>query len=225
MSLLPVSNCKQTYRILIVDDHPILREGLATLISVHSDLKICGEAGDISSALQLVTEQCPDVVIVDISLRNENGLDLVRRLKADNHAVQVLVLSMYDDVVYGERALSAGAMGYLNKHVACLHLVAAIRRILSGKLYVSDELTERMLACKSNGKQAGQSVGFASLTNRELEVFQFIGMGLSTVSIASRLHLSVKTIETYRQNIKRKLGIETSAELSREAAHWVLENG
>lgn len=213
------------YRVMIVDDHPVVREGLAALISADSTLTVCCSAGDISTAIEMANEHNPDVAIVDISLQNENGLDLIRRLRATHDSIRVLVLSMYDDAIYGERALAAGAMGYLNKHIAGRLITAAIHRVIEGKIYLSDDLTQKLLTQKQSGTASAEMAVTAALTNRELEVFQMIGTGKSTADIAVQLHLSVKTVETHRQNIKRKLGLQKSSELSREAAHWALDNG
>lgn len=210
---------------MIVDDHPVVREGLAALISADSALTVCCNAEDVPTALAMASEHNPDVAIVDISLQNENGLDLVRRLRATHESIRVLVLSMFDDAIYGERALAAGAMGYLNKHVAGRSITAAIHKVLEGKIYLSDDLTQKLLTQKLPGTSGAEPDGKAALTNRELEIFRMIGMGLPTAEIAVQLHLSVKTVEAHRQNIKRKLGLKKSAELSREAAHWVLDNG
>lgn len=211
---------------MIVDDHPVVREGLAALLATDPRLTVCCQAGDIATAMALAAEQNPDVAIVDISLHEENGLDLVRRLRASHRDIRILVISMYDDAIYGERALAAGAMGYLSKHVAGRNIVAAIHCILNGKRYLSDELTERLISRQMASSSSTESAaGVAALTDRELEVFRMIGNGIPTADIAAQLHLSVKTIETHRLNIKRKLGLQNSSELGREAAHWILENG
>lgn len=210
---------------MIVDDHPVVREGLAALISVDSTLKVCCNAGDITTAIEMANEHHPDVAIVDISLQNENGLDLVRRLSSNHGSLRVLVLSMYDDSIYGERAFAAGAMGYLNKHVAGRLITTAIHRVNEGQLYLSDDLTQKLLTQKLTDTASAEPGATSTLTNRELDVFRMIGMGNSTADIAAQLHLSAKTVEAHRQNIKRKLGLHKSAELSRAAAHWVLENG
>jgi DNA-binding NarL/FixJ family response regulator len=211
--------------VLIVDDHPIVREGLAALLSNYPEFHVCGEAGDIATALTFVGADSPDVAIVDISLQDENGLDLIRRIKARNPHVRMLVASMYDESLYAERALAAGAMGYINKQVAGRNIVSAIRQILDGRVYLSEQMTARLLT-RAAGRQApDRARADALLTNRELEVFRLIGNGLPTAGIAERLHVSIKTVETHRQKIKLKLGLSNASELSREAAHWVLQNG
>lgn len=211
--------------VLIVDDHPIVREGLAALLSNYPEFRVCGEAGDIATALTFVDASSPDVAIVDISLQDENGLDLIRRIKSRNQNVRILVASMYDESLYAERALAAGAMGYINKQVAGRNIVSAIRQILDGRIYLSDQMTSRLLTHAAGRQPSACARPDSVLTNREIEVFRLIGNGLPTTGIAERLHVSVKTVETHRQKIKLKLGLSNASELSREAAHWVLQNG
>lgn len=211
-------------KVLIVDDHAIVREGLVSLISRQANLEVCGEADGVADALKLLSTLTPDIVIVDISLPDGNGLDLVRRIKAAQPDVRILVASMYDEGLYAERALRAGATGYINKQEASRKIIAAIHCVLSRKVYLSRRMSDRLLTRLGTG-DAPQGPSATKLSDRELEVFQLIGNGMQTVDIAAKLHLSVKTIETHRQRIKVKLGLSNSAELSREAAHWVLENG
>ena len=212
-------------RILVVDDHPIIREGLSTLLAAQPDLLICGEAANISGALKIVTDTGPDVAIVDIALNGENGLDLVRRMKAIRPQLRILVVSMYDDELYAERAMDVGAMGYLNKQVASRNIVDAIRQLLAGQRYLSDETAARIAARKNEHLPDGARQGLTALTNREMEVFKLIGKGMTTSEIASSLFLSVKTVESHRQKIKLKLDLNTHAELSREAVRFVMDNG
>ncbi|MEI8016672.1 MAG: response regulator transcription factor [Schlesneria sp.] len=212
-------------RILVVDDHPIIREGLSALLVAKPDMVVCGEASSISGALKIVTELGPDVAVVDIALNGENGLDLVRRMKVITPQLRVLVVSMYDDELYAERALEAGAMGYLNKQVASRNIVEAIRRLLAGKQYLSDETAARIAASKNEHLPDGARRGLSALTNREMEVFKQIGSGMTTAEIAGALYLSVKTVDSHRQKIKMKLDLNTSAELSREAVRFVMGNG
>ena len=211
-------------RVLIVDDHPIVREGLTALLEIQSDLTVCGEAEDISSALKRFDETTPDVVVTDLSLAHESGLELIHRIRSRNQNVPILVVSMYEENLYGERVIQAGAMGYLNKHSASRNIVSAIRRILEGKHYLSEELSERLLLQNMHGKRAVPRIGVDKLSDRELEVFRWIGSGKTTIEIAAGLHLSVKTIETHRQKIKTKLNLRNTAELSREAAQWTMQN-
>ena len=213
------------FRVLIVDDHPIVREGLTALLSAQPDFTVCGEAENIAEAMQGFDQSEPDIAVVDISLQDENGLELIRRMKGRNSSVPILVMSMFDEGLYAERALEAGAMGYLNKHTASRNIVAALRRILAGKKYLSPEMEERLLTRNGQNVVSRGGQGVMSLSNRELEVFRLIGTGLTTAEIAAKLHLSVKTVESHRQKIKLRLDLRTAAELSREAAHWVLQNG
>lgn len=212
-------------RILVVDDHPIIREGLSALLVAQPDMVVCGEASNISGALKIVTDLGPDVAVVDIALNGENGLDLVRRMKVITPQLRVLVVSMYDDELYAERALDAGAMGYLNKQVASRNIVEAIRRLLAGKQYLSEETAARIAANKNEYLPDGARRGLSTLTNREMEVFKQIGNGMTTAEIAGAMFLSVKTVESHRQKIKMKLDLNTSAELSREAVRFVMGNG
>lgn len=214
-----------TARILIVDDHPAIREGLSVRISGQTDLEVCGEAADIEDALAKVKQLKPDLVIVDISLASGNGLDLIKQIKSHHAAVRTLVHSMYDDSLYAERSLQAGAQGYVNKREAPDTMLVAIRQVLTDKIYLSPQMTERLL-----GRAAGRNVNFEEspvrqLSDRELEIFQLIGQGLTTGAIASQLYLSVHTIDTHREKIKAKLKLKNAAELARAAVQWTLENG
>ena len=216
---------KQTTRVLIVDDHPIVREGLASLLSKQPDFEVCGEAEDVSNALQLVAETKPHVVTVDISLKNGSGLDLIRRINESDRSIRMVVCSLFDETLYAERALQAGALGYVNKHEATRMIVKAIRQVLKGKVYLSDRMSER-LAQRLIGKRGKvERPTVEALSDRELEVFQMIGGGLTTPEIARKLHLGVKTIETHRRRIKDKLNLENTAQLARDATQWVLKNG
>jgi DNA-binding NarL/FixJ family response regulator len=213
-------------RILIVDDHPVVREALAIRISRSNDLEVCGEAADVAEALQLVDETGPDVAIIDIALKTGDGVELIKQIKSRDERVRMLVWSMYGEHLYAERALRAGAMGYITKEQATDRIIDAIHQVLQGRLYVSDGLREKLLQ-----RTVGQTVKpmeqapTDALTDRELAVFRLIGQGVTTSAIARRLHLSVHTIETYRERIKTKLGFNSGAELAREAVQWLLENG
>jgi DNA-binding NarL/FixJ family response regulator len=210
-------------KVLIVDDHPVVREGLAMHLATQADLEVCGEAEDLPSALALLTTVRPDVAIIDISLKNSNGLELIRRIKDRADAVHILVWSMYPESLYAERALRAGAHGYLNKGQATKHVLDAVRAILQGRVYVSGELTARLLQ-RVIGRKPQERLAIDSLSDRELEVFQLIGEGATTESIAKRMHVSPKTVETYRARIKEKLGIINLTELIQQAAQWVVES-
>jgi DNA-binding NarL/FixJ family response regulator len=209
--------------IFIVDDHPLVRSGFQQLIAGEADLSICGEAGTVSEALEKVMRHKPDVAIVDISLPDGNGLELVKRLRIRSPKTRILVISMHDEELFAERALRAGVQGYINKQEAAEKVIEAIREILSGKLYLSRRMTERLLNRVSSGTEALGRSPVGSLSDRELEVFDLIGRGLATGEIADKLHLSVKTIETYRANIKKKLNLKSASELSRTAIQWSLE--
>jgi DNA-binding NarL/FixJ family response regulator len=212
-------------KILIVDDHPAVREGLAVRISAQPDLEVCGEASDIPEALELVKANVPDVAIVDIQLKNGNGLDLVDRLRAMDKSIRVLVWSMFRDDIYAQRALRAGALGYINKECATGRIVEAIRSVRDGKIYLAEETAQHMLAQRCNNGGQNPSTGVDTLSDRELEVFRMIGEGLTASQIAGRLHRSSHTVEAHRQAIKRKLGLKTAAELNRSAVQWMLECG
>ena len=212
-------------RIVIIDDHPVTRKGLATMIALEPDMEVCGEADDIGHALNVIRDTAPDLAIVDVSLKSGNGIDLVARLKEQESPVRALVCSMYEESLYADRALRAGAMGYINKDASTETIVAAIRRINAGKVYVSPEMSDRMLHRMVLGKKGVQESPIETLSDRELEAFQFMGHGLTTTQIADRMCLSPKTVETYRARVKEKLGIESMSELTRQAAQWVIENG
>ena len=209
-------------RILIVDDHPMMRQGLAQLIDNESDLSVCGEADTAGQALNIVGPQKPDLALVDISLPDKNGLELIKDLHIRSPGTAVLVLSMHDESLYAERVLRAGGRGYIMKQEGGKKIVEGVRRILSGAAYVSENISARILDSISGRGQNKSAV--ASLTDREFEVFQLIGQGLSTTEMAEKLHVSVKTIEVHRVNIKNKLGVPTAPELIRFAVRW-LESG
>jgi DNA-binding NarL/FixJ family response regulator len=206
-------------RILIVDDHPMMREGLRQLIEREADLEVCGEAEDAVAALSLAESTSPDIAVVDITLRSSNGLELIKDLHIRAPKTAVLVLSMHDESLYAERVLRAGGRGYIMKQEGGKKIVEAIRRVLSGAVYVSDNISARILDSFSGRTQNKSAV--ESLTDREFEVFQLIGEGLSTTEMADKLHVSVKTIEVHRVNIKAKLNIATAQELIRFAVRWL----
>ncbi len=212
-----------TTRVLIVDDHPAVREGLAMRISSHTDLEVCGEAADAAEAMQLLAETQPDVVVVDIQLKNSDGLDLVKRIKARHAPVAVLVWSVYPDKVYAERSLHAGALGYINKGHTTGRIVEAIRCVRDGRLYVCEEVSQRMLSQAVGRTRHAEHSSIESLSDRELEVFRHIGEGRTTSEIARQLHISPHTVETHRQRIKEKLNLATANELAQAAIRWTLE--
>jgi DNA-binding NarL/FixJ family response regulator len=206
-------------RILIVDDHPIVRLGIRQMISGDPSLLVCCEADSAEAALQMVKGSKADLAIVDLSLGQGTGLELIRKLHDATPDLAVLVLSMHDESLFAERALRAGARGYIMKHEAIDGLIDAIRQVLSGRIYVSERMSQSVL--ERLGRQelpVGGRLG--NLTDRELEVFEMIGRGLNTAAIADQLGVSVKTIETYRSNIKNKLSLKDAADLIRFAATW-----
>jgi DNA-binding NarL/FixJ family response regulator len=207
-------------RIMLVDDHPIVRQGLAALVRRRTGHEICGEAGDAETALEMARRLKPDLLIVDISLGSSSGLDLLKQLHVDLPGLVSLVVSMHDEALYGERAITAGARGYVMKDKAPEQIEAAIEQVLCGRIYTSPALTERLLQ-KVLGRPAPAATAFEALSDRELQVFESIGRGRSTRGIAADLHLSVKTIESYRANIKDKLGLTSGTELVQRAVLWV----
>jgi len=211
------------HRILIVDDHPLIRVGLSSLIAAEADLEVCGETGQISEALHLVRTSEPEVAIVDLSLADGNGLELVKRLAAQHKELRILVCSMHDESLFAQRVLSAGAMGYINKQEATTHIIPAVRQLLDGKVWLSKTMIERMLQGIAHGRLTPAASSVESLSDRELEVFGLIGRGMGPSEIAEVLHLSVKTIETHKQKIKKKLNLQSGSELTRRAMQWMLE--
>jgi DNA-binding NarL/FixJ family response regulator len=216
------SESKQKLRILVVDDHPIVRLGIRQMIDPHPDLEICGEAESAETALQLAPRLKPDLALVDLSLAEGTALGLIGALRERAAGLQVLVLSMHDEALFAERALRAGARGYIMKQAAIEGLIAAIRHVASGQIYVSEKMTQRVLERVGDITDPGQGpIGLlTALSNRELEVFNLIGQGKSTVAIAAQLELSVKTVETYRSNIKTKLNLADANDLVRLATSW-----
>jgi DNA-binding NarL/FixJ family response regulator len=209
------------HRILIVDDHPIFRHGLTQLISQEDDLEICGEAEDYHSAIKAVNELNPDMIIVDITLKDMSGIDLIKEVHKSNKGIPMLVISMHDESLYAERALRAGARGYVMKQEASDSVVQAIRQVLGGGIYASKRVTENILTRFIEGPKEPSESPLQALTDREIEVFGLIGKGLSISEIGKRLHLSVKTIGTYRERIKEKLNLKNATELLRYALNWV----
>lgn len=205
-------------RIILVDDHAIVRAGLIEILHRRPGLQVVGEAANASEAMRLVSQLQPDLVIIDVSLEvGMNGIELLKHLRTQHAKLPILMLSMHDEDIYAERALNAGASGYLVKRAPIERYYEAIERVLSGRIYASAELMERMLQ-RSPDKNGGE---LSSLSDRELEVLELIGRGLGTREIATNLHLSVKTIETYRANLKAKLSLETAPQLVRFAVQWV----
>ena len=216
---------QSSVQILLVDDHPIVRRGLIDLIEHESDLSVCGEAENALDALDAVQKKQPDLAIIDITLKNSDGLDLVKRLSDSENPPTILVVSMHDEGLYAERALRAGAMGYVMKEEVDEKIVSAIRSVLQGKVYLSDVMRDEILRRFARTPRTSPKALVEELSDRELEVFQLIGEGLETREIAERLCLSVKTIDSYRSRIKMKLNIRTATELIQQAVQWKLGQG
>ncbi len=207
--------------VMIVDDHPIICQGLAQLINQERDLKVCAQAHNAEDAIEIIKVQKPDVVIADLSMGGFDGIRLVKMIKEQFAMLPVLVLSVHDESLYAERVLRAGAKGYVMKQEATEKIMRAIRQVIKGQLYVSDQLAEKMLEKHIHTSSLPSKSPIERLSDRELEVFQLIGKGLGTRQIAEKLHRSVKTIETYRANIKEKLKLENNSELVQRAVHWM----
>jgi DNA-binding NarL/FixJ family response regulator len=211
-------------KVLIVDDHPVVRDGLAAQLATESDLELCGQAEDVAGALLQADSARPDVAIVDISLKQGNGIDLIKRLRARNDSVRILVWSMYPENLYAERALRAGAQGYLHKGQATGEILKALRTVLEGKIYLSgnqsDQLLQRLIGAGKNSDR----LPVDSLSDRELEAFELMGHGQTTEQIAEKMYISPKTVETFRARIKEKLGLKNISELTQRATRWVVEN-
>jgi len=208
-------------RVYLVDDHPIVRQGLIKLIEQESDLEVCGEAGSVSVALEEIRKLDPDVILVDISLEESNGLELIKLIDDLGLQIPMLVLSMHDESLYAEHALRAGASGYVMKQAAANTLIQAIEKVMEGEIYVSKTMSSQMLKMAFRSGSEETRTGAELLSLRELEVFELIGRGNSTREIADQLNLSVKTIETYRAHIKEKLHLRSGTELMQRAVHWV----
>src|SRR5271170_140859 len=208
-------------KVFLVDDHPLVREWLSQLIQREDDLAVCGEAEDTQEALLKIEEAKPDIVVADISLKNTHGLELVKDLQVRHPTLPVLVLSMHDESLYAERVLRAGAKGYITKQEATKKILLAIRRVLSGEIYISEKMSSRMVNKMVLGRADEHKSPVERLTDRELEVFQLIGCGQGTRRIATELHLGIKTVESYRARIKEKLQLEDGTQLLQQAIQWV----
>lgn len=210
-----------TKTILLVDDHPVLRRGLASLIETEPDLAVCGEAATCRAALEAIRESGPDLVVVDLALEGCDGLDLVKEMRVCHPEIPALVLSMHDEEVYAERSLKAGARGYVTKQQLDETVLIAIRHLLAGKTYISDTLETQLAAKFIAGHTLEAHSPIDSLSDRELQVFRLIGEGRTTRQIADDLNLSIKTIESHREHIKQKLTLESATDLTRRAVQWV----
>jgi DNA-binding NarL/FixJ family response regulator len=208
-------------RVFLVDDHPLVREHLTALIQREADLEVCGEAADAPTALELISRQSPDLVILDISLKQSNGLELIKDLKQRWPKLPVLVLSMHDEMLYAERSLRAGALGYITKEEATVNVLSAVRKVLGGEVYLSERMAGRVM--KRMVSRAKDELGspLEVLTDRELEVFQMLGRGMGTRQIAEELRLGIKTVESCRARIKEKLQLQDGNQLLQHAIQWV----
>ncbi|MGA2555731.1 MAG: response regulator transcription factor [Verrucomicrobiota bacterium] len=218
--MTPRQKTRPPKKILIVDDHPMMREGLAQLIGHDPALKVCGDAGDAAAALEKTAALKPDLVLVDLSLPGKNGLELIKDMQALHPGVLVLAISMHDEGLYAERVLRAGGRGYIMKQEGGKKIAQAVRQVLDGHIYVSEKMSAKILEIFSGHAAAVAASPVEKLTDREFEVFQLIGQGLDTKPMAEKLHLSTKTIEVHRANIKAKLSLNSVAELIRYAVRW-----
>ena len=212
-------------RIVIIDDHPIVRQGLAELINHERDLVVCGEAEDAINAMLVIKETDPDLVIVDISLKGRSGVELIKDIKTKYPDLPILTVSMHDESVYAERALRAGACGYIMKEEATTNVVAAVHSVLGGNIYLSSKMAAKMVRKLVSGGPVTDDIVSDRLSDRELEVFRMIGEGDGTNRIAEILHISVKTVETYREHIKQKLNLSDAIELRKYAISWISSKG
>jgi DNA-binding NarL/FixJ family response regulator len=212
-------------RVLIVDDHPMTRAGLVHVINHQADMIVCGEAENAAEALDVLDASRPDLLLVDITLPGKSGLELIKDVKAMDPELPMLVISMHDESLYADRVLRAGARGYITKHEGGEKLIAAIRHVLNGKIYVSESMSAHILEIFSGGQTRLDRSSIEKLSDREFEVFESLGEGLSSREIGKKLHLSAKTVDAHRANIKAKLKIKTTAELISYAARWTAHRG
>jgi DNA-binding NarL/FixJ family response regulator len=218
---MPAKNKASSKRVLIVDDHPMMRTGLARLIDNERDLKVCAEADNAHQAMDIALGQTLDLILLDISLPDKNGLELIKDIRALKPGLPILVVSMHDESLYAERVLRAGGRGYIMKQEGGKKLLQAIRQVLNGQIYVSEKMSAGILESFSGRHTEGAISPVQQLSDREFEVFQLIGQGQSTREIAAHLHLSIKTVEVHRLNIKKKLKLRTSTDLVRHAVRWL----
>ena len=211
---------KRRTKVLLVDDHPLVRERLAEIINREADLHVCGEAEDRHEALEAVEAQRPDLVIVDLTLRNSDGLELIKDIHSRWPSLRMLVVSMHDESLYAERVLRAGALGYITKQEATRNILLAIRRVLAGNIYLNERIATHIIARLTTRGGVVAITPAEVLADRELQVFELTGRGLNTRDIAERLHIAPKTVETYRARIRTKLSLEDGGELLRSAISW-----
>jgi len=223
--LIQIMSVKKTKkRLLLIDDHPIMRHGLAQLINAEADLEVCGDAGNAAEGLRAVEKCHPDLVIVDLTLPDKHGLEFIKDMQAMHPGTLMLVLSMHDESLYAERALRGGARGYLMKETAADNLIKAVHRVLDGGIYLSDRMAGAMLEMVAGQRKQTEASPLDRLTDRELEVLQLIGQGKGTRQIAEQLHVSVRTIDAHRAHIKDKLQLPDGNALVRYAVRWVESN-
>ena len=219
----PTGEKTQKARLVLVDDHPLVRERLGQLIAQQADLMVCGESEDAAGCLELLKTARPDLVVVDLSLKNAHGIELIKDIKAQDPDMRVLVRSMHDESLFAERALRAGALGYVTKQESTETIMAAIRRVLAGEMYLSERMATQLvgllLGTRTPNVSPGALVG--GLSDREFEIFQLLGQGQNTRQIAETLRLDVKTVETYRLRLKEKLQVGSTSELLQQAVNWV----
>ena len=209
------------YRLLLVDDHPVVLDGYRLMLNAQPDLEVCATAGNVADALRAVSHELPDLVLVDLTMPGRGGLDLIKDLVVLHPGVKVLVCSMHDEMLYAERALHAGAKGYLTKDSPGTLMLTAIRRVLDGGIYVSDRLAARVLDAFAGARPRGSNSPLEKLSDREFEVFRLFGEGRTAKEIAAKLNLSPKTVSVHRDHIKEKMEFATSAEMIRQAVRWV----
>ena len=212
------------FSIVIVDDHPIVRQGFEQLLEQEPDLRVLGGAEDAQGALELIRRQVPDVVLVDLSLKNSSGLELIKDLVALYPGIAILVVSLHDEDVYAERSLRAGARGFIMKAEATENVLTAVRQVLKGEIYLSERMKSKMLEKMTSGPPRSSDSLIDGLSDREIEVFELMGEGMKNQAIASKLHISIKTVETYKSHLKTKLRLKDSTELMQRAVEWNLKN-
>lgn len=210
-----------TTRVFIVDDHPVVRQGVGMLVDQQNDMEVCGDAESGPEALKKIGELAPDLAVVDLSLKDSSGMELIKDLQVQHPEIRILVLSMHDETFFAERVLRAGARGYITKAESTLKVVDGIRAVMKGEVYLSDGMSSKMISKLVSGYGQPDKPSVDALTDRELEVFELLGNGYGTREIAEKLHRSVKTIETHRERIKEKLQIDSATDLIKHAVQWV----
>ncbi|MCH8553208.1 MAG: response regulator transcription factor [Natronospirillum sp.] len=210
-------------KVLVIDDHPVYRRGMVSLIQAEADMQLCWEADSVSEAQRLIHELKPDILVLDLNLGEGSGLQLIKSLRTQGNHVPALVVSMYDETLFAERAIRAGANGYINKADAISHIVPAIRQVLLGKLFLSTAMAEELLSSQLLGKAYARGFGEARLSDREMEVYMMLGQGYATKRIATKLSISSKTVDSHKEHIKGKLGLTDNTSLIQHAVTWFME--